>query len=160
MQKHWLKTCACSESSRRMLGSIELCFFQHVIVFYITAFWHDRFFNQWCVGATDHQSASSVNLRQRSFRPLSSGHPIVCTRPKTSPTMSWRGVHKVNPRLHIPLDVFCSTPPDIDLSKLWYANFDTLETLPTYPASHTFLLVHHYDCWPYWAIEWFERREG
>ena len=58
---HRLKIHAFSESNRRMLGSIELRFFQHVVVFYVTAFWHNRFFNWWCVGTTDHQSASSVN---------------------------------------------------------------------------------------------------
>ena len=34
---HRLKIHACSESSRRMLGSIELHFSQHVVVFYVTA---------------------------------------------------------------------------------------------------------------------------
>ena len=32
------KIHACSESSRRMLESIELNFSQHVVVFYVTAF--------------------------------------------------------------------------------------------------------------------------
>ena len=37
MELHLSKIHACSELSRRMLGSIELNFSQHVIVFYVTA---------------------------------------------------------------------------------------------------------------------------
>ena len=45
VELHPRKIHACSESSQRMLGSIELHFSQHVVVFYVTAFWHGRIFD-------------------------------------------------------------------------------------------------------------------
>ena len=57
-------------------------FFSARRVFYVTAFWPDRFLNWWCVRTSDHQSASAVNRWKRSVGPFSSDGPTVCTRPQ------------------------------------------------------------------------------
>ena len=52
------KTHACSESSRCMLGSIELPFSRLVVVFYVTTFW--------TVGIRSDRPRFSEDLRRRS----------------------------------------------------------------------------------------------
>ena len=57
-----------------MLGSIELHFFQHVVVFYVTAFWHGRIFDRWCVGMTDEgqlHRISNEKIHQIRFHQIS-----------------------------------------------------------------------------------------